>query len=155
MKYVVAISAVALALSSCASRGTTTHFRAGVAADTYLTDVSSCQEAGREAANNVGRANPNNPALGSQAGAAFGAGFAEGLAKGKAMNDAFESCMTSRNYRQVALTPEEKAQFRAIRDVEERKSWLASFAARDLDSRAIPPAEAAVCKPNLLVTCAN
>lgn len=155
MKYVVALGSVALLLSGCASGGTTAHFRTGVASDAYLADVAACQTAGREAANNVGRANPNNPALSSQAGAAFGAGFAEGLAKGKAMNEGFETCMAARNYRQVELNEAERSQFRALRNVDDRKAWLSNFAAQDHDSRAIPPQPPKECKPNALVTCTS
>ena len=155
MKYVVALGAVALALSGCASGGTTAHFRTGVASDAYLADVAACQTAGQEAANNVGRANPNNPALSSQAGAAFGAGFAEGLAKGKAMNEGFEGCMAARNYRQVELNEAERSQFRALRNVDDRKAWLSNFAAQNHDSRAIAPQPSKECKSNALVTCTS
>jgi hypothetical protein len=155
MKYLVVLSAVGVVLSGCASGGTTAHFRTGVPSDTYLADVAACQEVARQAADNVGRANPNNPALGSQAGAALGAGFAEGLAKGKAMNEGFDGCMAARDYRQVALTETERSQFRALRNVDDRKAWLSNFAAQNHDSRAIAPEPPKECKSNALVTCVN
>ncbi|WP_312139339.1 hypothetical protein [Brevundimonas sp.] len=155
MKYVVALGAVALVLSGCASGGTTAHFRTGVASDAYLADVAACQEVAQQAANNVAHVNSYNPALSSQVGAAIGAGFAEGLAKGKAMNEGFEGCMAARNYRQVELNEAERSQFRALRNVDDRKAWLSNFAAQDHDSRAIPPQPPKECKPNALVTCTS
>lgn len=153
MKYVVALGAVALVLSGCASGGTTAHFRTGVASDAYLADVAACQVAAQEAANNVGSVTSHNPALSSQAGAAFGAGFAEGMAKGKAMNEGFEGCMAARNYRQVELNEAERSQFRALRNVDDRKAWLSNFAAQNHDSRAITPQPPKECKSNALVIC--
>ena len=63
--------------------------------------------------------------------------------------------MAARDYRQVALTETERSQFRALRNVDDRKAWLSNFAAQNHDSRAIAPEPPKECKSNALVACVN
>ncbi|MEN5176015.1 hypothetical protein [Brevundimonas diminuta] len=144
--------ALATTLAGCASQGTTTHTLAGVTADRLFADIENCQAMGRTGAQSTPSGTAHNPALASPAGAAFGAGFAEGLAKAQAQNAIYERCMGERGYRKVTLTPEERAAFRGLRSVDQRKLWIAEFATRDHGERAaayIPP----ICKPSALVSC--
>jgi len=146
----VACIALALMTAGCASIGQFSHSRTGLDPSVFLADSETCQTQGREAAN-VRPGTPGyNPALASQAGAAFGAGIAEGIAKAKAMTEAFNLCMAQLNYIRVALTPEEQSPFKALKTVDERKAWITTSAAQNNEARAVPPAE---CKSNALVTC--
>lgn len=116
-----------------------------------MSDIESCQTLSRTSG--VGPTGvPYNPALSSQAGAAFGAGIGEGIAKAQAQQAGYERCMADRGYLQTTLTPEENAAYRALRTDDERKAWLAAFAARDHGERSVRR-EDAVCKPNLIVAC--
>lgn len=146
--------AVLATLAGCASQGTTMHTRLGVAPDMLFADVESCQQIARTGGPSTQSA-PHNPALSSQAGAAFGAGLVEGYAKAQAQNTAYEGCMAQRGYLKTTLTPEERTAFRALRTVDERKVWLAEYAPRDHGDRAIAAPPPKPCKPNLLVACAN
>ena len=63
--------------------------------------------------------------------------------------------MATRSYRQVELTETERSQFRALRNVDDRKAWLSNFAAQNHEGRAIAPQPPKECKSNALVTCVS
>lgn len=138
-------------LTGCATRDPFVHTRPLVSQSELMGDIDSCQALSRSRA-----AGPNgtsyNPALGSQAGAALGAGFAQGMAQAQAQQAGYERCMADRGYLQTTLTPEERAAYGALRTVDQRKVWLAAFAARDHGERSVRRTEPE-CKPNALVTC--
>ena len=138
-------------LTGCATRDPFVHTRLAVSQTELMSDIDACQALSRTGApgpNGV----PYNPALGSQAGAALGAGFAQGLAHGQAQQAGYERCMADRGYLQTTLTAEEREAYGALRTVDQKKAWLAVFAAEDHGLRSVRRAEPE-CKPNLLVAC--
>jgi hypothetical protein len=147
----VSLGLCGLILTGCATRDPFVHTRLAVTQTELMSDIDACQALSRSGApgpNGV----PYNPALGSQAGAALGAGFAQGLAQGQAQHAGYERCMADRGYLQTTLTAEERATYGALKTADEKKAWLAVFAAEDHGERSIRRAEPE-CKPNLLVAC--
>jgi len=154
MKRAVLLVAVA-ALSGCATRAPFAHTLLGATGDQILADTTSCQELSRTGTYTPPGSAVPNPALSSPSAAAFGSGFAEGLAKGQAQRVAYERCMADRGYLQTTMTPEERAAYRALKTVDERKAWMANFSATDHGERSVRLPDPAPCKPNMLVACAT
>lgn len=151
LRVVVSLGLAAVVLTGCATRDPFVHTRPTVSQSELLGDIESCQtlaRTGGTAANGM----PYNPALPSQAGAALGAGFAQGMAQAQAQQTGYERCMADRGYLQTTLTPEERAAYGVLKTEDERKAWLAAFAARDHGERSVRRTEPE-CKPNMLVAC--
>lgn len=151
-RFAVAFPLILL-MAGCATQAPFAHTRPLVSEAQLFSDTDACQQLAR-----TGGAAPNgvpyNPALPSQAGAALGAGLAQGFAEGQAIRTGYERCMADRGYLQTTLLPDELSAFRALRSEEQRKAWLADFAARDHGERSVRRTEPE-CKPNLLVACAG
>lgn len=152
MKKTILLAAL-LALTGCATRPPFAHTLLGATGDQILADTTACQELSRTGTYVPPGSTTPNPALSSPAAAAFGAGFAEGLAKGQAQRAAYERCMADRGYLQTTMTPEEITAYRALKTVDERKAWMASFSATDHGDRSVRLADPAPCKPSALVAC--
>ncbi|MDI1328422.1 MAG: hypothetical protein PSV23_16655 [Brevundimonas sp.] len=150
-RMVVSSALAAVVLNGCATRDPFVHTRPLVSQSELLGDIDRCQalaRTGGAGANGM----PYNPALPSQAGAALGAGIGQGIAQAQAQQTGYERCMADRGYLQTTLTADELTAYRALKTEDERKAWLAAFAARDHGERSVRRTEPE-CRPNLLVAC--
>ena len=112
MKTVIALAALAVLISGCATRGDIIHFREGVDAETFNADVVSCYDE-------------------TQAGGIWRLQNVE-------ENEVYKACFARRGYKRTELTRAEMAELNALNTLEERVAWVARFASQNHEARAIP-----------------
>lgn len=132
--------AASLALGACASGPARSWHQENVTRAQFDEDLDACMQAGRDAANGVPTQYYSHAGSSAQvAGAAFGAGLARGISQGQAQVAATRACFEERGYRQVYLSEEEEAAFRALERGEPRRAFVFELATRPRDESTFVP----------------